>query len=121
MTATPPKPRRRRWRWLVPRAVLLCFIAGWLLKSEPPPQIVFRLSNGELIGYRAAGLGKLDHCEQSPAYRRCYDKLAQYAPVFVSKELPAPRVTKLGNVKTKTGAESLILFFERLPDAHYSG
>jgi hypothetical protein len=112
-----PRFRRFRWRWLIAVVVSGFLTAAWLLKSDPP-RIVFALSNAELLAYRAAGLGQLDHCEQSPAYRWCHQKLTQYAPVFISKRIPALRVTKLWNVKSKTGAESLILFFERQSSSH---
>lgn len=118
MTEPLPRLRRFRWRWLVLIVLFACLSAAWLLTSEPSPRMVFALSNAELIAYRAAALGTLEHSEQSTAYRWCYRVLTQYAPVFLSRQLPPPRITQVKDVKSLTGAESLILFFQRQTSAN---
>jgi len=112
MTEPLPRPRRFRWRWLVLIGFLAC-LTGWLLVRPDQPRIVFTLSNGEQIAYRAAGLGEIEHNDHPKVYRWCYGMLAKYAPAALVKQLPAPRVTKLWNARSITGAASLILFFER--------
>ncbi len=93
--------------------VFLGLLAGACLLRSDPPRVQFSLSSGEQIAYVAAGLGKLDHTDSSVAYEWCHRVLAQYGPAVVSKRLPAPRVTSVRDVASRTGAQSLLLLFER--------